>query len=96
MGPDAMLSTEPVFLTAWIDDEGLVHLIEEAGPLTMSESSDVVRAIRFTAFEAVENSVRRDGPRRTRRDVRASRVTRIRNSRNDIVTGSLSSEASPG
>lgn len=51
MGPDAMLSTEPVFLTAWIDGEGLVHLIEEAGPLTRSESSDVVRAIRFTAFD---------------------------------------------
>jgi hypothetical protein len=49
MGP--MLATEPVYLTAWIDDEGLVHLIEEEGPLTMSESDDVIRAITFSAFD---------------------------------------------
>ena len=51
LGPQAILATEPVYLTAWIDGEGLVHLIEEAGPLTTSESSDVIRAIRFTAFD---------------------------------------------
>jgi hypothetical protein len=51
MGMGPMLATEPVYLTAWIDDEGLVHLIEEEGPLTASESDDVIRAITFSAFD---------------------------------------------
>ena len=50
-GPESVLSTEPVYLTAWIASDGLVPLIEEAGPITTSESSDVVRALRFTAFD---------------------------------------------
>lgn len=50
MDPTALLSTEPVYLTAWIDAEGRVHKIEEAGPLTESESRDVLREITFTAF----------------------------------------------
>ena len=55
MSPESILATEPVFLTAWIDGEGLVHLIEEEGPLTSSESSDVIRAVTFSAFnEPVE------------------------------------------
>lgn len=49
MGP--VFATEPVYLTAWIDDEGLVRLIEEEGPLTASESDDVIRAITFSAFD---------------------------------------------
>ena len=55
ISPDSLLSTEPVYLTAWIDADGHVLLLEEEGPLTESESSDVIRAMEFTAFnEPVE------------------------------------------
>jgi LppX/LprAFG-like lipoprotein len=47
----SMLTGEPVYLSAWIADDGRVLRIEEEGPLTTSESNDVVRAITFTKFD---------------------------------------------
>lgn len=41
------VSTEPHPVLVWIDGEGRVVEIEIAGPILTSESSDVVRAIRF-------------------------------------------------
>jgi hypothetical protein len=48
---DSILTGEPVNLTAWIAEDGRVLRIEEEGPLTKSESKDVVRAITFSAFD---------------------------------------------
>ena len=48
---ESILTGEPVDLTAWIAEDGRVLRIEEEGPLTKSESRDVVRAISFTAFD---------------------------------------------
>ena len=47
----SILTGEPVDLTAWIAEDGRVLRIEEEGPLTKSESKDVVRAITFSAFD---------------------------------------------
>ena len=47
----SMLTGEPVYLSAWIADDGRVLRIEEEGPLTTSESNDVVRAITFSNFD---------------------------------------------
>lgn len=47
----SILTGEPVVLTAWIAEDGRVLRIEEEGPLTQSESRDVVRAITFSAFD---------------------------------------------
>lgn len=47
----SILTGEPVDLTAWIAEDGRVLRIEEEGPLTKSESRDVVRAITFSAFD---------------------------------------------
>ena len=46
-----MLTGEPVYLSAWIAGDGRVLRIEEEGPLTTSESNDVVRAITFSMFD---------------------------------------------
>lgn len=51
-GAGSLLSTEPVFLTAWVAGDGRIFRLEEAGPLTPSESHDVVRQIDFTNFDA--------------------------------------------
>ena len=51
VGAESLLATEPVYLTAWIDGEGRVLMIEEEGPLTESESDDVIRVIEFSAFD---------------------------------------------
>ena len=47
----SILTGEPVYLTAWIADDGRVMRIEEEGPLTTSESNDVVRRITFSKFD---------------------------------------------
>jgi hypothetical protein len=47
----SILTGEPVYLSAWINTGGRVLRIEEEGPLTTSESNDVVRAITFSAFD---------------------------------------------
>jgi hypothetical protein len=47
----SILTGEPVYLSAWINTDGRVLRIEEEGPLTTSESNDVVRAITFSAFD---------------------------------------------
>jgi hypothetical protein len=47
----SILTGEPVFLSSWITSAGRVLRIEEEGPLTSNESSDVVRAITFSAFD---------------------------------------------
>ena len=47
----SILTGEPVYLTAWIAGDGRVLRIEEEGPLTESESNDVIRAITFSAFD---------------------------------------------
>ena len=47
----SILTGEPVYLTAWIADDGRVMRIEEEGPLTTSESNDVVRRITFSNFD---------------------------------------------
>jgi lipoprotein LprA len=47
----SILTGEPVYLTTWIAEDGRVLRIEEEGPLTESESNDVVRAITFSAFD---------------------------------------------
>ena len=46
-----LLSSDPVYLTAWIASDGRVFRIEEAGPLTDSESNDVIRQIDFSNFD---------------------------------------------
>jgi len=51
----AQVSTEPLPVLVWIDGEGRVVEIEVTGPILTTESSDVVRAIRFFDFnEPVE------------------------------------------
>lgn len=45
------VSDEPLPILIWIDAEGRVVEIEIAGPILASESSDVVRAIRFFDFD---------------------------------------------
>lgn len=47
-----LLTGEPVYLTVWIAEDGKILRIEEEGPLTQSESSDVVRAITLSAFDS--------------------------------------------
>lgn len=47
----AEISTEPLPVLVWIDGEGRVVEIEVAGPIIISESSDVVRAVRFFGFD---------------------------------------------
>lgn len=47
----AEVSTEPLPVLVWIDTEGHVLEIEVSGPILTSESSDVVRAIRFFEFD---------------------------------------------
>lgn len=47
----SILTGEPIDLTAWIAADGRIIRIEEEGPLTRSESRDVVRAITFSAFD---------------------------------------------
>ncbi len=47
----AEVSTEPLPVLIWIDAEGHVLEIEVSGPILTSESSDVVRAIRFFEFD---------------------------------------------
>ncbi|MBA2467967.1 MAG: LppX_LprAFG lipoprotein [Chloroflexia bacterium] len=46
----AEVSAEPLPVLVWIDGERRVLEIEVAGPILTSESSDVVRAIRFFEF----------------------------------------------
>jgi hypothetical protein len=48
---DSILTGDPVDLTVWIAEDGRVLRIEEEGPLTKSESRDVIRAITFSAFD---------------------------------------------
>ena len=50
-GLSGILTGEPVYLTVWIADDGKVIRIEEEGPLTQSESDDVIRQIDFSAFD---------------------------------------------
>lgn len=51
----AEVSAEPLPVLIWIDDERRVVEIEVTGPILTSESSDVVRVIRFYGFnEPVE------------------------------------------
>lgn len=45
------VSTEPIPVSLWIDEARRVLEIELAGPLLASESADVVRVIRFSAFD---------------------------------------------
>ncbi len=47
----AEVSTEPLPVLVWIDAHGHVLEIEVSGPILASESSDVVRAIRFFEFD---------------------------------------------
>ena len=49
--PSSILMGEPVFLTVWVAEDGRVLRMEEEGPLTQSESEDVIRAITFSAFD---------------------------------------------
>ena len=51
-GTPSLLIDEPVFLTAWIAGDGRVLRIEEEGPVTASDSNDVIRAITLSAFDA--------------------------------------------
>lgn len=47
----AEVTDEPLPVLVWIDSAGRVLEIEVAGPILASESSDVVRAIRFFGFD---------------------------------------------
>lgn len=49
-GATSLLSTEPIDIVLWIDDQHLIHEIELDGPLMASESADVVRVVRFYNF----------------------------------------------
>jgi hypothetical protein len=50
-GTPSILIDEPVFLSTWIAGDGRILRIEEEGALTESDSSDVIRAITFSAFD---------------------------------------------
>ncbi len=45
------LSSDPVDLTVWITEDGHVLQIEEEGPLTATESRDVIRRFTFSNFD---------------------------------------------
>jgi hypothetical protein len=50
-GTPSILLEEPVYLSTWVAGDGRVLRIEEEGPLTESDSNDVIRAITFSAFD---------------------------------------------
>jgi hypothetical protein len=45
------VSTEPIPVSIWIDEGRRMLEVELAGPLLASESADVVRIVRFSAFD---------------------------------------------
>lgn len=57
------VSTEPIPVSIWIDDARRIVEVELAGPLLASESDDVVRVVRFSAFdEPVDITVPENAP----------------------------------
>ncbi len=59
----AQVSTEPIPVSIWIDDARRILEVELAGPLLASESADVIRIVRFSAFdEPVDIAVPENAP----------------------------------